>query len=43
VNSHKLHPAYDEVLKDLAVIIMGKRDTGFFADTGGFHRGVVPT
>lgn len=42
VNSHKLHPAYDKILSDLAVKVFGKRGTGFYADPGGYHKGTMP-
>ena len=42
VNSHKLHPVYDKVMSDLDIKIFGERGTGFFADVGGFHKGVMP-
>lgn len=41
-DSHKLHPAYEKIMKDLAVKIFAKRGKGFYADVGGFHKGVIP-
>ncbi len=42
VMSHKLHPAYEKILRDLAIKVFAKRGEGFYADVGGYHKGEIP-